>query len=181
LSRLFATLAIVIFTLTACGGSTVNRGTISDASAGAGAADGSSGSKPPAETPTWGKRYTWPGGLAVEIAPPKPCKPGEFAVSTTKDIQRAVKVSITVVNGSGKPFDTGVLSFGSDAQFNGRKAEQIYDSSGECGGGPDSTTVLPGKAFTTDVAYAVGPQPGELQLAVQPSFGADKAIFVGQA
>lgn len=165
--------------ISGCSTPTVNQGVVSDASVGA---------QPPAlktepakALPTWGKRYTWPDGLAVEVAAPKQCKPGEYAISTPKDILRAVQLTLTLINGTSKPFDTSVVSFGSDAQFNGQRAEQVYDSGGGCGGGPDPTTILPGKSFTMTVAFAVGAQPGELQVVLQPNFGADKAIFVGQA
>lgn len=133
------------------------------------------------EIPTWGKRYTWPDGLAIEIAPPAPCTPGEYAASSTEDIQRAVKITFTIINGSKENFDAGVLLIGTNAQFNGQKADDIYDTSGDCGGGFESATVLPGKTFTTTAAYAVAPEPGELQIAVQPSMIGDEAVFVGQA
>lgn len=89
---------------------------------------------------------------------------------------------MTVTNGTDKPFDAGLLSFGSDAQFDGRKAEKVFDSSGGCGnGGAENATVLPGKTYTYETAFSVGAQPGELQITLQPTFGSDKAVFVGQA
>ncbi|MBP2340067.1 hypothetical protein [Saccharothrix coeruleofusca] len=134
---------------------------------------------PSAETPTWGKRYTWKDGLAVEISAPAACTPGQF--SAPQDVARAVKFTVTVVNGTDKPFEAGLLTIGDNAQFDGRTAEKIFDSSGGCGGGLDSATILPGKTYTYEVSYAVGAQPGEMQIALQPTFGADKAVFVGQA
>ncbi|MGZ3147542.1 hypothetical protein ACVDFE_37260 [Lentzea chajnantorensis] len=47
------------------------------------------------------------------------------------------------------------LVLGNDAQFNGQKAERVFDTAGT--------------------------QPGEMQLVFEPSFGSDKAAFVGQA
>jgi hypothetical protein len=67
-------------------------------------------------------------------------------------------------------------------QFNGAKADAIFDSSGGCGnGGLETGTVLPGKTYSYEVAFSVGPQPGEMQLGFEPHFGQDKAVFVGQA
>ncbi|MFJ6674247.1 hypothetical protein ACIQMJ_24325 [Actinosynnema sp. NPDC091369] len=130
--------------------------------------------------PTWGQRYTWADGLAVEVSAPTPCTPGQYAAPP--NIARAAKVTVTVTNGTDKPFDAGLLSFGSDAQFDGRKAETVFDSSGGCGsGGAENATVLPGKSYTYETAFSVGAQPGELQIALQPTFGSDKAVFVGQA
>ncbi|MER5265699.1 hypothetical protein ABTZ99_26815 [Actinosynnema sp. NPDC002837] len=133
-----------------------------------------------AAPPTWGQRYTWANGLAVEVSAPTPCTPGEYAAPS--NITRAARVTVTVTNGTDKPFDAGLLSFGSDAQFDGRKAETVFDSSGGCGsGGLENATVLPGKTYTYETTFAVGAQAGELQITLQPDFGSDKAVFVGQA
>ncbi|MFB9909364.1 hypothetical protein [Allokutzneria oryzae] len=134
-----------------------------------------------AQTSTWGKRHTWKDGLAVEVSAPAACTPGQS--SAPSNIERAVKFTITVTNGTDKPFDAALLTVGGDAQFNGRKAEAVFDHSGGCGGngGFESATVLPGKTYTYETSYAVGAQPGEMQLALRPSFTADKAVFIGQA
>ena len=129
--------------------------------------------------PTWGQRYTWANGLAADVSAPTPCTPGQYAAPS--NITRAIKVTVTVTNGTDRPFETGLLSFGGDAQFNGRNAEKVFDSSGDCGGGSENATVLPGKAYAYDTAFSVGAQPGELQITLQPDFGSDKAVFVGQA
>ncbi|QFZ23358.1 hypothetical protein [Saccharothrix syringae] len=129
--------------------------------------------------PTWGQRYTWRDGLAVEVSAPTTCAPGQYAAP--QGVVRGAKVTVTIVNGTDKAFDTALLSLG-DAQFDGRKAESVFDSNGPCGGGGfESTTVLPGKTYTYESAFSVGAQPGELQITLQPGFGDDKAVFVGQA
>jgi len=134
----------------------------------------------PGEVPTWGKRYTWQDGLAVDVAAPEACTPGPYAAP--QGVVRAVKFTIVVTNGTDKPFETAVLSVGTDAQFNGKKAESVFDSNGGCeGSGFDSTTVLPGKTFTFSQVYSVGAEPGEMQLVLQPTFMSDKAVFTGQA
>lgn len=133
----------------------------------------------PAKTPpTWGQRYTWADGLAVEVSAPTACTPSQYAAPP--NVVRGVKFTITVSNGTDKAFEAGLLSVGDDAQFEGRKADTIFDSNGPCGGGFDNATVLPGKTYTFETAYSVGEQPGELQITLQPTFGADKAVFVGQ-
>ncbi|MEU5694167.1 hypothetical protein [Actinosynnema sp. NPDC020468] len=156
-----------------------DSGTVTPASASA-RAEGVVAPPPAARrAPTWGERYTWPGGLAVEVAAPTTCTPGRYAAPS--DVTRAAKVAITVVNGSAKPFGTAVLTIGVDAQFNGRKADSIFDLDGPCDTDFESTTVLPGKSYTYQVSFAVTAEPGELQIALQPDFGSGKAIFVGQA
>lgn len=131
------------------------------------------------QPPTWGKRYTWANGLAVEVAAPVACTPGEYAAP--QNIARAVKFKVTVTNGTGAAFETALMSMGDDAQFNGQKAERVFDSGGGCGGGFETVTVLPGKTYTYEAAYSVGAQPGEMQLVFEPTFNSDKAVFVGQA
>ncbi|MBP2477539.1 hypothetical protein JOF53_006411 [Crossiella equi] len=158
---------------------TANQGQVSDASAKQGQEPPQEAEQPVTEAPTWGKRYTWKDGLAIEVGQPKACKPGRFSVPTS--VERAVKFTVTVVNGTDKQFESGMLSVGTDAQFAGKEAQKVIDSNGPCGAGLDSGTVLPGKTFTFDVAYAVGKAPGEMQLTFQPSFLSDKAVFVGQA
>jgi hypothetical protein len=133
-----------------------------------------------AEHPTWGKRFTWADGLAVEVGAPAACKPGKYA--QPDGIKRAVKFKINIVNGTDKPFEAATLTVGGDAQFAGAKSETVFDSSGGCGdGGLETATVLPGKTYSYEVAFSVGTQPGEMQLAFEPHYGQDKAVFVGQA
>ncbi|WP_281247498.1 hypothetical protein [Saccharopolyspora shandongensis] len=40
---------------------------------------------------------------------------------------------------------------------------------------------MPGKTYTYEQALAVAVQPGELQLALQPTFASEKAVFLGDA
>lgn len=176
--RHLITICAAALLLTACATPNVNTGTVTPGSGQAAPAQAPAAEKKP---PTWGERYTWPNGLAIEIAKPVACKPGQYAIP--KVPARAVKVTFKITNGTDKPFDPGMLSFGSDVQFAGASAEKVYDSSGSCdaGVGLETATVLPGKTYSYEVAYAVGAEPGELQIALQPAFGEDKAVFVGPA
>jgi hypothetical protein len=154
--------------LTACGSSTANTGTSGSASA-------------QSATPTWGQRHTWPDGLAVEVAAPVACKPGDAA--SPRNVIRAVKLKVTIINGTSTQYEASALStIGSEAEFNGTKAEAVYDADGTCGNGAmSSATILPGKTFSYDAAFSVGQQPGELRLTFQPDFSATKATYVGKA
>ncbi|ONI85288.1 hypothetical protein ALI144C_13350 [Actinosynnema sp. ALI-1.44] len=167
-----ATVAAAVLLLSACD---AKPGTVSQ-----GAATGPSKAEAPAKNPTWGEKYTWPDGLAVQVDAPKVCKPSDYAMP--QNMKRAVKVKVTVTNGMDKQFDAGQLSFGLDAQFAGAKAERVIDVSGPCDGtGLAGGTVLPGKTFTFEESFAVGAQQGELQLAFEPTYGKAKAIYVGPA
>ena len=162
--------------LTGCGAGAVNTGQVGPAQAGAPSSSVAADQK---QTPTWGQRYTWPSGLAVEVTKPATCKPGQYA--SPPNVTRAVKVTITVVNGTDKAINTALLST-VNAQFAGANAETVFDSGGKCGdGGMNAADVLPGKTFTFDIAFSVGKDPGELQLSLQPDIMGDKAVFLGQA
>jgi len=162
--------------LAGCGTPQVNTGNVSPASAGAPSSAAAADAKKP---PTWGERYTWPDGVAVEVAKPAACKPSQYA--QPPGIQRAVTIQVTVTNGSSKALDSTLLSV-ANASFNGEKAEAVFDSGGKCGNSTmEGGTVLPGKTAKLTFSFAVGQQPGELQLELQPDFAGDKAVFVGQA
>ena len=135
--------------------------------------------EPLVQPPTWGERYTWANGLSVDVSAPVACTPGQYA--SPQGIARAVKFKVTITNGTGAAFETALMSMGDDAQFNGQKAERVFDSGGGCGGGFESVTVLPGKTYTYEAAYSVGAQPGEMQIVFEPTFNSDKAAFVGKA
>jgi hypothetical protein len=184
-TRIVAAIATGFAVLTTAGClDDAGKGTVSDGSGtnaaatkNAGAGQGGTGQD---ATATWGKRYTWPDGLAVEVAKPVTCKPGEY--SSPQHPPRAVLVTILVVNGSKENFDSGVLSVGDDAQFNGEKAEPLFDSEGGCDEtAASSATVLPGKTYKVKLAFVVGKGTGDFQLALQPDIAAAKAVFVGKA
>lgn len=110
---------------------------------------------------------------AVEVSKPAECQPSEYAAPTK--IDRAVKVTVTVVNGSDEAVNTVDLAPSSDAVFNGKTVEAIFDSEGDCGEGMATATVLPGKTYTFDAGYSVGSKPGELQLVIDPMLGQQAA------
>lgn len=155
------------------------KGTVSDPS-GAEAAPAGTAKAEGNGTATWGKRYTWPDGLAVEVAKPVTCKPGEY--SSPQHPPRAILVTVLVINGTGKTVDPSLLTATDDAQFNGENAEALFDSEGGCDEtAMSSATVLPGKTYKVKLAFVVGKKSGEFQLALQPDFGAEKAVYVGNA
>ena len=176
LRTILAATAAAALLLTSCAAPKVNTGSVSPASGGAPTSAAAADAKKP---PTWGERYTWPNGVAIEVGAPATCKPGQYA--QPPKIVRAVTVAVTVVNSSDKPFDATLLSV-ANATFAGEKAESVFDSGGKC---KDSTmnaaTVLPGKTLKLDMSFAVAKDPGELQIEFQPDFIGDKAVFVGQA
>lgn len=170
-----ASIAVAAVLLAGCSSPAVNTGQVGPASVPAATQQPAVKTAPP----TWGQRYTWPSGIAIDIAEPKACKPSSSAAPG--EIARAVKLHMTVTNGSPQPYDVGFLT-APTVQFASTKAESITDIDGPCGnGGMEVATVLPGKTYAFDIAYAVGKDPGELQVEFQTDFTGDKAVFVGKA
>src|ERR1044072_80115 len=155
MTRTVAAFAMGLAVLTTAGCmDDVAKGTVSEASGGKGAPAAEAAKSGDSGTATWGKRYTWPDGLAVEVAKPVTCKPGEF--SMPQHPARAVKITVLVVNGTKENFDPMLLTT-ADAQFDQANAEALYDSGGGCGSSAlESATVLPGKSFKVTLAYVVG-------------------------
>ena len=171
-----AAAAVGVLLLAGCSVPKVNTGSVSPASGGAPTSAAAADAKKP---PTWGERYTWPNGVAIEVSKPTACKPGQYA--QPQHIERAVTLQVTVVNGSDKPFNVALLST-AQAQFAGAHADAVFDANGKCKDSiMESGTVLPGKTMKLDISYAFGKDPGELQIELQPDFIGDKAVFVGQA
>lgn len=173
--RLIASVA-VLFAVAACNATPqVNTGTVT------GPGNSAAGAAAEQKAPTWGQTYTWPDGIAVEISQPTGCKPGKWA--SPQNPPRVVRVTYKITNGSDKPFEIVGLSVLREVQFAGARAETLVDSEGPCkaGIGLESATVLPGKSFSYAEAYVVAAEPGELQISMQPTMTADKAVFVGQA
>lgn len=168
------TAACLIALLGACTPTTVGQGEVGETGAPAKAAA-------EVKTATWGQRYTWKDGLALEVAAPKPCKPSKYAMPN--NIERAVNFKITLINGTDKPVDAAMVGVGIDAQFDGAKADDIMDvEPGTCSQADGSGTVLPGKTISWFMSYAVPKTEGEMQLTFSPTFfGGDKGIFVGRA
>lgn len=174
--RIRATITTLALLATAACGHTENP--VTDASP-ANTTVSTTKSIPDTTTATWGKRYTWSDGLAVEVAPPTACSPSKSAVAAAGT--RAVLFTITVINGTPNPVNASLFGMGADVQVDGRRVESITDLSGPCGPGFGSGTVLPGKTFAFTMAYPVGAVPGEVQMVFKPRAGSPQAVFVGQA
>jgi hypothetical protein len=125
-------------------------------------------------TAVFGERVTFDDGVVVEVAAPQPYRPGRFAVGHDGD--RAVKIDITVTNGSDEPLDAVTVM--TRAMHSGRQVSPIYDSAN---GGTEnpSGTILPGKSLTFSVALSLAKDSAELQVEVQPGFLGEPAIFTG--
>lgn len=175
LRTILAATAAAALLLAGCSTPKVNTGSVSTADGAAPSAAAADAKQPP----TWGQRYTWPTGVAIEVSKPATCKPGQYA--QPPKIERAVTMQVTVVNGSDKPFDATLLSV-ANATFAGEHAETVFDSNGKCANSSmEAGTVLPGKTLKMNLSFAVGKQPGELQVELQPDVMGDKAVFLGQA
>jgi hypothetical protein len=127
---------------------------------------------------TFGQRFTWPSGIAVEVAQPAAFYPSRSATGATGN--RVVLVRTTVRNGGTEPYRLDVFSFGPEATYGGVEATKVVDRAQGTGNLTD-VVVAPGGAFTYATALAVGAGPGLLELDYTEALGDDDpAIFVGR-
>jgi hypothetical protein len=130
----------------------------------------------PAEqsTAAFGERVAFSDGLEVELSSPDAFTPSRTAAGRG---ERAVRITVTVRNGSTEPFEPILLTL--SANHGGREAEQVFDSAKGINGSP-STSVLPGRSVTFDVVFAIGREPADLQVDVTAGFLGEPAIFTGR-
>jgi hypothetical protein len=127
---------------------------------------------------TFGQRFTWPSGIAVEVAQPAAFYPSRSATGATGN--RVVLVRTTVRNGGKQPYRLDVFSFGPEATYGGVEATKVVDRAQGTGDLTD-VVVAPGGSFTYATALAVGAGPGLLELDYTEALGDDDpAIFVGR-
>jgi len=121
-----------------------------------------------------GQAVTFDDGTKVLVATPVTFKPSTYAAGHTRD--RAIKVDITVTNGTDKPIDAVLITV--NATHGGQQATQIFDTQRGLGMQP-AGTVLPGKAIPFPAAFSIGQDPAEVQIEVRPVIMGDPAIFTG--
>lgn len=133
-----------------------------------------------AETATWGQKYTWPDGNAVEVSTPTVCKAGQFALP--QQIDRAVRMDVTITNGTGKELNVPLFLLNTKATFDSAPAEAVLDTNGPCKNHlSNQGTIQPGKTYKATLAYAVGKQPGNLEVTFSPNPTGGTGVFSGQA
>jgi hypothetical protein len=127
-----------------------------------------------AATAAFGQTYRWADGLAANVSRIRQYTPSEYAAGTHKG-DTAVIVTVKITNGSGKPFDTALLSVNVKAGPDGVAGEQIFDSDKGLGDG-FSGTIVPGSAATADFAFDIPKgTTGALDVEIQPDMGMDYA------
>lgn len=116
---------------------------------------GTRGDGSPAGIAKWGSTYTSPPTKRkITATTPKAWTPSSTAAKDGPWTKWA-KTTITIDNGSDKPFDTSDLMF--DATAGDKPTDQVYDS--ESNVGSESRVVLPGRKLTFDVGF--GYEPGK--------------------
>ncbi|GAA2852556.1 hypothetical protein GCM10010472_07180 [Pseudonocardia halophobica] len=149
-----------------------SSGTVSGA-----APTAAAGAPAAAQTVSFGQTYTYKDGLAVTIAAPADFTPSRFAAP--QNVDRAVLLTVTVQNGTTQNYDVNTFGNGPNVTFDGAKAEEITDL--DQLQLAESATVLPGKSYTYEKAFAVGSGTGELQAEWTREVFSDPVIFMGRA
>ncbi|SED51517.1 DUF4190 domain-containing protein [Streptomyces sp. TLI_105] len=130
----------------------------------------------PAEL-AFGETHAYEDGVRVTVSKPRPFTPDRFAAGYERG-DTAVRVTITIVNGSGKAVDVSTaLPEVRDAD--GAPVEAIFDGSGATG--VFRGTVLPGKRAEAGYAFSVpADADGEVRLELAPQLLAyEPAIWSG--
>jgi hypothetical protein len=135
---------------------------------------GTSASQVDGSTGRLGQAVTFDDGTKVLVATPVTFKPSTYAAGHTRD--RAIKVDITVTNGTDKPIDAVLITV--NGTHGGQQATQIFDTQRGLGMQP-AGTVLPGKSITFPAAFSIGQDPAEVQIEVRPVIMGAPAIFTG--
>ncbi|PRX49388.1 hypothetical protein B0I33_103424 [Prauserella shujinwangii] len=136
---------------------------------------------------TWGERYTWEGGLSVEVSEPTDCLGGTFTNGELPaDADRPVMLRIKIINNTPLEFDATMLDLSTEARFAGRPIKRYFSESMVMDWGcardlRGVTTVLEGSALTYPITYDVTEKPGELRLTFSPYPTQNPAVFVGEA
>ncbi|CCH87978.1 exported protein of unknown function [Modestobacter italicus] len=120
----------------------------------------------------FGQTFTYTDGLEVAVAPPEDFQPSDSAAGNTPG-KAAVTLSITITNGTSANYDPAIFS--ASVQSGTSPEEQIYDSANGIAGAP-STTLLPGRSVTFEVAFTAT-DPGDLVVEVTPGFEYNSSIF----
>ncbi|MFJ5830126.1 hypothetical protein [Streptomyces sp. NPDC093089] len=125
-------------------------------------------------TLAFGRTHTYEDGVKVTVSVPKRYRPDGFAAGYEKG-DTALRVTITIVNGSGEALDvTTALPDARDAE--GARASTIFDGSRatEMFRG----TVLPGKQVKAGYAFALPAHAdGELQIELAPKLLAYEPVI----
>lgn len=127
----------------------------------------------------FGSEHKWEDGLAVKLGKPQSFKPGKYAALTSSPAARYVTMEVTILNGTPANYAAGSTTV--DATAGGAAAEKVFDSGSKISWAP-TTDVLPGKAVTFRVAFAIAEKaPVDLQVEVGPAYGVQysKAIYTG--
>lgn len=105
-------------------------------------------------------------GLTIGVSAPSPYTPSETAFIGDTKTPNNVKMTVTITNTGSKPYDPVLTS--STVSSGGQEALTVTDSQNNVGI-PPTTSVLPGKSVSYDVAFNVA-DPNDLQLDVTGGF-----------
>lgn len=171
----------VIATLTGCTSSRATSPTpplyeapaVSGANAGAVAG---SVVEPAYKEASLGQTLAWESGIEGTVSGPRPVRVSEYHRMPG---MQYLEFSVAIKNNGSGPVSVGFMMV--SLQFNGVRANEIFDSANNYMGTPNMSA-LPGKTSTFKVCFEVPEGPGELQVEVRPGFGYnnDTAFYTGQ-
>ncbi len=126
----------------------------------------------------FGGEYRFAAGVTISVSIPKSFRPSTTAYPQS---DRAVAFEIGIRNDGTEPYRLSGLSVA--ASIAGVPAKQVVDATQGFNGIVDAgKDVLPARNTRVTLAFAVPPEPAELQLSLRPSASSpDVAMYCGSA
>ena len=128
------------------------------------------------EPAPFGRNHGWKyeDGLTVSIDSVSTWRPGAYAAGH-KPGNKAIKVKVTITNGTDGPFDASMVDVKAAFGPDGTQAETVYD---EAVTGMDGT-VAKGRTKTATFGFSAPGKINPLELSVEPGWDYQAALFSG--
>lgn len=145
---------------------------------------------PPEPTPTptpspslsiskFGDTVTWVDKLAVAVKPVGAGTVSSSGLGATTSGGALYMFDVTLSNGTSDLYDPTMLTISTVYGSSGTQASEVFDSAQNLGT-PFSGKILPGKAQTVRMAFAIPPEGlSDVTMTVTPDFSRKDAIFTG--
>lgn len=125
-------------------------------------------------TAAYGDTYTYTDGLAINVSKVRMYTPDQYAAGTHPG-DEAVILTVKIINGAKKPFDTSLVGVDVKAGADGAATEDIFDGTSGAG---FSGTIVSGATATAKFAYDIPKgATGKLDIEVQPDSGLEYASW----
>lgn len=128
----------------------------------------------------FGETFTYEDGIAISVSQPVTGQASEYAAGGDETGGAIRILTVTILNGTKKVFDPGMVRADLNYGPNGTAASRVFDSSNNLGAGFEGK-ILPGKKQVAKLAFGVPKGPQEILVSISPSFKHNEVLFHGDA